>query len=96
MDRRSNWREQGGQKVRCCRNESSSSASPCWATGPGGVYCFTPEGKVLGRINTGQRTANCKFGDDGKTLFVLTSDLSKKGNVGKIEAITVDVPSAVL
>ena len=41
-----------------------------WATGPGGVYCFTPEGKVLGRLNTGQRTANCKFGDDGKTLFI--------------------------
>lgn len=41
-----------------------------WATGPGGVYCFTPEGKVLGRINTGERTANCKFGDDGKTLFM--------------------------
>ena len=41
-----------------------------WATAPGGVYCFTPEGKVLGRLNTGQRTANCKFGDDGKTLFI--------------------------
>ena len=41
-----------------------------WATGPGGVYCFTPEGKLLGRLNTGERTANCKFGDDGKTLFV--------------------------
>ena len=41
-----------------------------WATGPGGVYCITPAGKVLGRINTGQRTANCKFGEDGKTLFL--------------------------
>lgn len=41
-----------------------------WATAPGGVYCLTPAGKVLGRINTGQRTANCKFGDDGKTLFI--------------------------
>jgi gluconolactonase len=41
-----------------------------WATGPGGVYCFTPDGKILGRLNTGQRTANCKFGEDGHTLFV--------------------------
>src|SRR5438552_2925182 len=41
-----------------------------WATGPGGVYCITPEGKILGRLNTGERTANCKFGDDGRTLFV--------------------------
>jgi gluconolactonase len=45
-----------------------------WATGAGGVYCFTPDGKVLGRLNTGQRTANCKFGDDGKTLFI-TADM---------------------
>jgi gluconolactonase len=45
-----------------------------WATGPGGVYCFTSEGKVLGRLNTGQRTSNCKFGDDGKTLFI-TADM---------------------
>ena len=41
-----------------------------WATGPGGVYCFAPDGKLLGRLKTGQRTANCKFGDDGKTLFI--------------------------
>jgi gluconolactonase len=41
-----------------------------WATGPGGVYCFTPDGKLIGRLKTGQRTANCKFGDDGKTLFI--------------------------
>ena len=41
-----------------------------WATGPGGIYCFTPEGKPIGRLNTGERTANCKFGDDGKTLFI--------------------------
>ena len=41
-----------------------------WATGPGGVYCFTPDGKILGRLLTGQRTSNCKFGDDGKTLFI--------------------------
>lgn len=41
-----------------------------WATGPGGVLVFTPEGRLLGRLNTGQRTANCKFGEDGKTLFI--------------------------
>jgi gluconolactonase len=41
-----------------------------WATGPGGVYCFAPDGKLLGRLLTGQRTSNCTFGDDGKTLFV--------------------------
>jgi gluconolactonase len=41
-----------------------------WATGPGGVLVLTPEGKLLGRLNTGQRTANCTFGEDGKSLFI--------------------------
>ncbi len=46
-----------------------------WATGPGGVLVFTPAGKLIGRLNTGQRTANCTFGGPhGSTLFV-TADM---------------------
>ena len=45
-----------------------------WATGPGGVLVISPEGKLLGRLNTGERTANCTFGEDGKTLFI-TADM---------------------
>ncbi|MFK5923354.1 MAG: SMP-30/gluconolactonase/LRE family protein [Verrucomicrobiota bacterium] len=45
-----------------------------WATGPGGVYIFNPEGKLLGRISTGERTSNCAWGNDGSTLY-LTSDM---------------------
>jgi len=45
-----------------------------WATGPGGVYVFNPAGKLLGRLSTGERTANCTFGDDGKTLYI-TADM---------------------
>ncbi len=41
-----------------------------FATGPGGVHVFTPEGKLLGRLSTGERTANCTFGDDGQTLYM--------------------------
>jgi gluconolactonase len=41
-----------------------------FATGPGGVWVFSPEGKILGRIETGQRTANCAWGDDGSTLYI--------------------------
>jgi len=41
-----------------------------WAAAPGGVAVISPEGKHLGSLITGQRTANCKFGDDGHTLFV--------------------------
>lgn len=45
-----------------------------WATGPGGVWIFTPEGKVLGKLLTGEATANCAFGDDGSTLYI-TADM---------------------
>ena len=45
-----------------------------WATGPGGVLIFDPKGKHLGTILTGQRTANCSFGEDGSTLFI-TADM---------------------
>jgi gluconolactonase len=41
-----------------------------WATGPGGVLIFTPDGTLLGVIETGTNTANCAFGDDGSTLYV--------------------------
>jgi len=41
-----------------------------WATGPGGVYIFTPQGKVLGVLATGEKTANCNWGDDGSTLYI--------------------------
>jgi gluconolactonase len=45
-----------------------------FATGPGGVYIFAPDGKQLGRLDTGERTANCGFGDDGQTLYI-TADM---------------------
>jgi gluconolactonase len=41
-----------------------------FATGPGGVNVFSPDGKFLGRINTGVPTSNCRFGDDGSTLYI--------------------------
>ena len=45
-----------------------------WATGPGGVLIFTPEGKLLGRISSGEKTANCGWGNDGSVLY-LTADM---------------------
>ncbi len=45
-----------------------------WATGPGGVWVFSPEGKKLGIISTGERTANCAWGNDGSVLY-LTADM---------------------
>ncbi len=46
------------------------AAGNLWATGPGGVNVFSPDGTLLGRINPDQPTANCCFGDDGSTLYV--------------------------
>jgi gluconolactonase len=45
-----------------------------FATGPGGVHVFTPAGVRLGRIDTGTAIANCAFGEDGRTLFLASSD----------------------
>jgi len=45
-----------------------------FATGPGGVNVFSPAGKHLGRINPGEATANCGWGDDGSTLYI-TADM---------------------
>lgn len=44
-----------------------------FATGPGGVHVFAPDGTPLGRIETGQATANCGWGNDG-TILYMTAD----------------------
>jgi gluconolactonase len=41
-----------------------------FATGPGGVHVLSSDGKPLGRIDTGEATANCAWGDDGSTLYI--------------------------
>lgn len=45
-----------------------------FATGPGGVWIFSPDGNHLGTVKTGQATANCAFGDEGKYLYI-TADM---------------------
>ncbi|MEM9326944.1 MAG: SMP-30/gluconolactonase/LRE family protein [Bacteroidota bacterium] len=45
-----------------------------FATGPGGVFVFDPQGTVVARIFTGQATANCGFTSDYKTLFMTADD----------------------
>lgn len=41
-----------------------------FTTGPGGVLILSPDAKLLGRIETGQATANCAFGNDGSVLYI--------------------------
>jgi gluconolactonase len=45
-----------------------------FTSAPGGILVLSKEGKRLGRIWDGKQTANCKFGDDGKTLYMTSSD----------------------
>jgi gluconolactonase len=45
-----------------------------WATGPGGVLIFSPDGTHLGTLRTGEATANCAWGEDGSTLYI-TADM---------------------
>ncbi|MBW6523572.1 SMP-30/gluconolactonase/LRE family protein [Sphingomonas sp. RHCKR47] len=45
-----------------------------FATGPGGLYILAPDGRKLGLIARGKPIANCAFGEDGRTLFMASSD----------------------
>lgn len=49
-------------------------AGNIFMTGPGGVHILDPNGKLLGRIDTGVATANCAWGDDDGSTLYLTAD----------------------
>ena len=49
-------------------------AGNLFASGPGGILVFDPDGTHLGTIETGEATANCGWGDDGSTLYI-TADM---------------------
>ncbi|MCI0489322.1 MAG: SMP-30/gluconolactonase/LRE family protein [Blastocatellia bacterium] len=41
-----------------------------FASGPGGIYVFAPDGTHLGTFDFGVPTANCAWGDDGSVLYI--------------------------
>lgn len=41
-----------------------------WSSGPGGMLIISPTGKLLGRIEMGELTSNCAWGNDGSTLYM--------------------------
>jgi gluconolactonase len=45
-----------------------------FATGPGGVWIFNPEGDNLGIVKTGQATSNCTLDADNQYLY-MTADM---------------------
>jgi gluconolactonase len=54
-----------------------------FATGPGGVLIFAPDGTHLGTLATGEATANCGWGEDGTVLYI-TADMY----LGRIKTTT--------
>ncbi|MCZ2341650.1 MAG: SMP-30/gluconolactonase/LRE family protein [Bacteroidales bacterium] len=44
-----------------------------FATAVNGIYILSPQGKLLGKIVTNDKTANCAFGDDGTVLYMTTN-----------------------
>ncbi|HVY85819.1 MAG TPA: SMP-30/gluconolactonase/LRE family protein [Caulobacterales bacterium] len=56
-----------------------------FASGPGGIMIISPDGVLLGMITAGagRPIANCKFGEDGKTLF-----LTAQHKVARVRTLT--------
>ena len=45
-----------------------------FASGPGGIWVFNPDGKAIARIKTGQATSNCAFGPNQDILYMTADD----------------------
>jgi gluconolactonase len=50
------------------------SSGLIFATGPGGVLVFSPQGEKLAVIKTSKSTANCAFDTDEKYIYLTTTD----------------------
>ena len=48
-------------------------AGNLFATGPGGIYVYSPDATLLGMIEFPVATANCAWGDDGSTLYITSN-----------------------
>jgi len=59
------------------------AAGNVFATGPGGVLVFAPDGKHLGTLATGEACGNCAWGEDGSVLYI-ASDMY----IGRIQTAT--------
>ncbi len=46
-----------------------------------GILIITPEGKHIGTINTGRKTGNCEFTDDGRYLFITADNYLLRVNL---------------
>lgn len=55
-----------------------NSKNYLFATGPGGVWIFSPDGRVLATILTGRIAANCTLSSDEKELYITAHDTLMK------------------
>lgn len=62
--------EQVGVKPGLPDGMSVDAKGNLWASGPGGIFVISPDGKPLGRVTTNERTSNCCFGEDGTVLYM--------------------------
>jgi gluconolactonase len=46
------------------------AAGNVFASGPGGIWIFDQQARLLGKIRITELVSNCAFSDDGKTLFI--------------------------
>src|SRR5690606_18748200 len=53
-----------------------------FATGPGGVFVLSPDGRLLAIIETGLPIANCAFGGDGSTLYMTSGRILARVGLG--------------
>jgi gluconolactonase len=61
-------REQGNPDGMCMAADGT-----LFSAAPGGLLVFNPDGKRLGRIETGVTVSNCTFGGDGYMLYMTSS-----------------------
>ncbi|MEO8308521.1 MAG: SMP-30/gluconolactonase/LRE family protein [Pseudomonadota bacterium] len=59
-----------------------SSNGNLFTSAPGGLVVMNPDGKPLGRIETGSTVSNCTFGDDGHTLYMTSTSFVARVRVG--------------
>lgn len=44
-----------------------------YTTGPGGLWILSPAGEVLARVRLPEKSANCAWAEDGRTLYITAS-----------------------
>ena len=58
------------------------SSGYIFATGPGGVWLFSPDAEPVARILTGRAAANCTLSSDEETLYIAAHDTLMSLHIG--------------